>query len=106
MQAGWLLTHSSCVLTHPQFHHDKEPNDLPITQTKVVDAATLSKPPLRVCMVPRSLLVLTGASFTEFLHGITQRDEDNLEGVINRAQTAGLPTIVKRGKRISIVTWA
>ena len=57
-------------------------------------------------MVPRSVLVLTGLSFVEYLHGITQRDEDNLEGVINRAQTTALPNVVKRGKRVSVVTWA
>lgn len=79
---------------------------MPILQTKVVDPATLAVPPLRVCMAPRSLLLLTGAAFTEYLHGITQRDEDNLEGVINRAYTTALPTVVKRGKRVSIVTWA
>lgn len=89
-----------------QFYHDKEPTDIPILATKVVDRVALSVPQVRICMAPRSLLLLTGPSFVDYLHGITQRDEEDLVGVANRAQTSHLPDVVKRGKRVSIVAWA
>jgi len=61
-------------------------------------------------MVPCSVLMLTGPSFLEYCHGITQRDEDALDAAVaNIAHTpfaASVPCTVRRGRRTSIVTWA
>eukprot|EP00026_Physarum_polycephalum_P017037 Phypoly_transcript_18121.p1 GENE.Phypoly_transcript_18121~~Phypoly_transcript_18121.p1 ORF type:complete len:239 (+),score=39.64 Phypoly_transcript_18121:60-719(+) len=66
-------------------------------------------PPVRILMEPNSVLLLSGPSFVDYVHGIWQKEEDIVEkslgnfSLLSKDKQEG--QIFKRSERISLVFW-
>jgi len=66
--------------------------------------------PVRILMEPNSVLLMTGPSFIDYVHGIWKREEDVVEKSLGNFSLLSPDKnkegeIIKRKERISLVFW-